>query len=479
MITSNHKLELKVVYDSLKAGLIDSKKALELIDDINFLERTKDILTWGKYYFPHKFNLPFCHELHDYLISIRHDDFTSTYAPRGYAKTTISCFLIPIYQAYNEPDVFRHYLNVQSTASKAIEINVAIKSEIENNELLIRDYGDMIDSEKWTAKRFVLKNGVIFSAEGFEGSIRGMNYKNNRPDYIILDDLYNDNDINNFDQIKAIEATFWGTIYKAVAKTSGDKKVCIHVQGTAIHRNDLISKLGRSGDWKYKKFQAIKDYANKLVLWPEVESFDKLMMDKKNMGSIIFNRELMNDARADEDSIIKEEWIKTYTEIPQNEKVDWIRMGIDPAIGEKKVNDFTAKVGVIKTNLGNFYVFMAKNDKLSKQRNIESIKRMHSIYKFDMVKLEAIAAFQYLGQDIRRETDVPLRMIKTVKDKLTRLENISMHFESGNVYISKDIDLETRDYLIEQLINNKPSHDDLRDALILCLEEDQRQLSIA
>jgi predicted phage terminase large subunit-like protein len=86
---------------------------------------------------------------------------------------------------------------------------------------------------------------------------------------------------------------------------------------------------------------------------------------------------------------------------------------------------------------------------------------------------------QYLGQDIRRETDVPLRMIKTVKDKLTRLENISMHFESGNVYISKDIDLESRDYLIEQLINNKPSHDDLRDALILCLEESQRALTVA
>ena len=285
--------------------------------------------------------------------------------------------------------------------------------------------------------------------------------------------------INNFDQIKAIEDTFFGSIYKAGAKASHGKKVCLHVQGTAIHRNDLISKLGRTGDWKYRKFQAIKDYPLELVLWPEVESFKQLMIDKKNMGSIRFNRELMNDARADEDSIIKEEWIKYYTEIPQGEKIEWVRMGIDPAIGEKKVNDFTAKVGVIKTNLGNFYVFLAKNDKLSKQKNIESIKRMHSIYKFDMVKLEAIAAFQYLGQDIRRETDVPLRMIKTVKDKLTRLENISMHFESGNVYISKDIDLESRDYLIEQLINNKPSHDDLRDALILCLEESQRALTVA
>ena len=176
-----------------------------------------DILTWGQALFPEKFPLPFCQELHGYFVSIRGEAFTNTEAPRGHAKTTIECFLIPLYQALVEPESFRHYLNVQATSTKADAVNMAIKLELEENAELRELYGDQVTKSRWTNSQFVLANNVIFSSIGAGQSIRGINYRNIRPDYILIDDLYDEEDINNVEATEKKNDWFWGSLYKARA----------------------------------------------------------------------------------------------------------------------------------------------------------------------------------------------------------------------------------------------------------------------
>ena len=62
--------------------------------------KEKNILGWGKTLFPEKFPLPFCKELHEYFVEVRIEPFTSTEAPRNHSKTTIRCFLIPLFHAF-------------------------------------------------------------------------------------------------------------------------------------------------------------------------------------------------------------------------------------------------------------------------------------------------------------------------------------------------------------------------------------------
>ena len=59
--------------------------------------------------------------------NVRAEPETNTEAPRGFSKTTVKCFLVPIYQAIMEPRAFAHYLNVQSIDTKALAVNTAIK----------------------------------------------------------------------------------------------------------------------------------------------------------------------------------------------------------------------------------------------------------------------------------------------------------------------------------------------------------------
>lgn len=272
----------------------------------------KDILGWGKCLFPDKFELPFCHKLHGYFVEIRGEPFTDTEAPRNHSKTTIKCFLIPIFQALEEPKIFRHYLNIQATKDKALAINVAIKNELELNELLRELYGDQIGA-RWADAQFVLKSGVIFSAIGAGQSVRGVNYLSRRPDYIIVDDLYDEDDIYSPEATQKKNKWFWGSLYLARAKS---RRCSIHVQGTAINPYDLLDELKGKPGVRDRSFKAIEDDDTGIVLWPELNTIQSLRADRTFMGPIIFAREMQNERMDEKTTILKRSYWQFYKELP-------------------------------------------------------------------------------------------------------------------------------------------------------------------
>lgn len=448
---------------------------------------SKDILGWGQAVFPDKFELPYCQELHGYFTSIRQDPFTNTEAPRNHSKTTIKCFLIPIFQALNEPELFRHYLNVQATDEKAQAINLSIMNEIENNPIIKELYGDM-RGIKWTVSQFVLGNGVVFTAKGAGKSIRGINYLNSRPDYIILDDLYDDEDINNPDGTLKKNAWFWGALYPARAK---NRRCSIHVQGTAINNEDLLNELKKKTRWKSRTFQAIKDWDRKDVLWPELNTFESLEQDRIDMGSVIFFREMQNERRDEASSIIKSHWLQNWEYDPSELRLRLLRerpkffvqaivIGNDPSIGKDSENDATGTALVIKTGYsdgsGNdYWIEELYNERLSLDKRIEQLvginARRSNEQKVTKVEIEAIAGFDDYATEVIRRTNLPVHRVEWVKDKITTLENKSHFFENGKVHLSKTISTELKDILVHQLTTNHPKHDDVRDSVLLTLDD--------
>lgn len=462
----------ELILAGLSSGELDFDEAEKLIDEALFFSRQSNILEWGKYYFTDKFELPFCHELHDYLINIAFEPRTSTLAPRGHAKTTIKCFLIPLYIALNYPEMYRHFVNVQATSTKAVAVNISIKTELENNELLQKDYGVQVTREKWTEKQFILKNGVIFTAIGAGESFRGKNYRNIRPDYVIIDDLYDDDDMENPLRILKKNAWFWGTVYKSVAI---GKSNCIHIQGTAIHDSDLMHITSKSERWVSRTFKAC-DFETGYVLWPEANTIQSLEYDMQEMGTIIFNREMLNITRDDSTSIIKLAYIQLVDEIPANEQIIWRLGAIDPAEKTKEINDFTAKVALYVTENKDIYITDIRNNKFTFNENFEDASAWHDLHDFDGVPFETNKAFG-LYEELKRRTSVPVRERIADTDKLKRLLTVSSFFENRKVFILKTINERVLSETVNQLINNYPSHDDIRDAIVLGIEEVRRTRS--
>ena len=295
-----------------------------------------------------------------------------------------------------------------------------------------------------------------------------------RPDYLIIDDLYDEDDINNPNAIKKKENWFWGSLYPA--RASQNANCCVHIQGTAIHKVDLMHQLQNKRRWKFKKFQAIKNFDKKEVLWAEnpAKTFDALMEEKEDMGSIIFSREYQNECRDDESSIIKEKYIKYYKHsefLQSGIKVKKVICGLDPACGEKQMNDFSGYATIHLTENFDVYIERATEAKNSFNDNMNMVEQWNNRYNPSMFAIEAISGFKQLTSEIKRTKNIRLKEVTSVPDKITRLEAQSFRFENGKVYINEEMSKKDLDKLIEQLINNYPEHDDVRDAVIVAMEQ--------
>lgn len=439
----------------------------------------KDILTWGRCLFPEKFPLAFCDPLHQYLVDIRHLQFTSTKAPRYHSKTTIKGFLIPIFQAIYESNDYLHYLHVQATDTKANAVNRSIRYEFEENLELRELVGDLRGS-RWTDEQFVLSNGVCFTAVGAGQSIRGINYRNRRPDYLMPDDLYDEKDIHNPDATEKKNEWFWSTLYPARAKW---KRHSIQMIGTATNEMDLLHRLEKLPYVKSRTFRAITNWGKKEVLWPAANSFDSLMRDKDAMTSAIFMREMQNESSDDAVSIVKRKWIQEYdprTLVPRGnfEYVSCV-LGCDPSIGAKEENDFTAIVLMYVfryTDGQGFFYFIEKmwNEHLSLDQRVLLLQKIQDHQptdrKIGMAHIEGIGGFKDFVAETRRRTTLPVREVDKVPDKLANLENKAWFFETGKISISKEIDQRLRDEWAYQMCTNHPKFDDLRDATLLPLK---------
>jgi len=444
-----------------------------------------DVLAWGQAAMPDKFNLPFCRGLHQYLVDVRGAETSAVKAPRGFAKTVIGCTLIPMYQGLQEPKTFNFYLNVQANDEKALAVNRSIKQEVEENEVLRAAYGYQV-SNRWTDGEFELRNGVVFKSVGAGVSIRGMQYRNRRPDYVMVDDVYDEADIYSLEATERVNSWLKGTLYKVMARA---RRSSFHVRGTAINRADILTEMAAS--WPgcvSRTFAAIREDGSSL--WPELYTLAELEEDRQRMGTIIYNRELMNACADESECIVKDSWLKDwefdpatrFAKMDRDFHVDTVLLGCDPSTGEKETGDPAGFAVVVKTKgpgtRYDYWVVALHNEVMSWDARLAQLERMQSMqnargldFRVRRAFVEGIGGFKDFGNQAKAKTSLPVEVVSWVKGKKANLAAKSGDFEFGRVHVSRDVDPKLRNLLRDQLTQNEPKHDDLRDAVLLCLED--------
>ena len=455
-----------------------------------------DVLGWCKATMPDLFRLPFCPPLHNFLVETRKDKMVSIEAPRGHAKTIVGCIGLTLYQGLVEPDSYRHTVNIQSNDEKSLAVNRTIKGQIESNQILKALYGNQMGS-RWTDACFILKNGHIFSAMGTgAGTIRGYNVNGTRPDYIVCDDLYEtDLDANSPTNTEKKNGWFWSTLYPALAQ---DRHTTIRLQGTAVNRYDLFEKLRADTGVKSKTFKAIVDWDKEEVLWPGLKTFAELMQMRERMGTLLFSREFQNERRDDASSIVKLSWL-----YPDDGSASWeydpasLTFGehmqyvagvvaLDPSIGKKVRNDASGYAFVLKGqpsdgSLPRYYIESIMNERHSFTERVEAMKRLTSSRPRERpctrARVEAISGFRDLGDKIAASVSVPCDVIDRVADKITNLERNSAIFENKRIFINRDISAQLKQEAAYQISTNHPKHDDIRDAILLAIDNEDSNWS--
>ena len=151
----------------------------------------------------------------------------------------------------------------------AAEDNLSnITIELEENELILEDFGD-VKGDTWQTKKIVLSNGVCLMAKGAGGSMRGVRHRENRPDMVICDDILKDD--------AAESPTQRDKIYRWVKRVviPLGKKIFLIFVNTIFHEDDLINRLlneiedGKHNDWIGLRFSCwMQDSPQLGPLWP-------------------------------------------------------------------------------------------------------------------------------------------------------------------------------------------------------------------
>jgi predicted phage terminase large subunit-like protein len=396
-------------------------------------------------YLPHHFNKGFC-ELHDYIaerveapspIDGKRD---AVIAPRKFGKTTEVGVGLPLWHLAYQRKMFVLFIGESSLAAEG---NLAtLTQELEQNERLLEDFPHLKPAKdpkgqlvKWTDRQIVLSNYATVVAKGMGSRMRGIKYRNNRPDLAILDDPESPETGDTFLKRKRHKRWFGGT-FLGLGATGWD----IFVIGNLPNHDCLIADLVRDHNWNGILFRAIniparpeerypignsKDDGS--PLWPEVWSHDALeaYRNEPEVGSLGFAREMMCDPRDEEDKPFDPTHFAYFDQTLDHEK-QWVAeaIAVDPAGGEKQgeyrkgIKDWCAVVGGARTKDGKHIdIYAIEMTRETPDKQMDAIIDMAEATGIRTVVLEEIMFKNLYANDLDRkakERGIYLN-IKTVK----------------------------------------------------------------
>lgn len=366
----------------------------------------------------------------------------------------------------------RYVLLIGASGDSASENLGNIRTELEENERILADYGDL-KGDVWTNRRMELGNNSCLQAKGSGASMRGTRFRQFRPDLIVIDDVLKDDATNSPTQRSKIHR--W---LKRVVFNLGKTAFIIWVN-TIFHNDDPISRLCRElevGDlvnWTAIRLACLREDGS--PLWPEYWDVQALEDKKKTIGTAAFSTEYMNEPLADEDRIVQQEWIDEhrYSQLPERSRLRFFQ-GIDPATGK---HDGTAMVGIAQeVETGVLYVLPSFSERCSEQRTVDMMVQLYRTWHFALIGWEEVAFSGIYGNFIQKlatEKGIYLPIVKVGtrgQSKEMRVRSYSMLIQGGLIRFP-----ERGTSNIEQQLTEFPlgAYDDLCDGLWLAIQAAQ------
>jgi predicted phage terminase large subunit-like protein len=389
--------------------------------------------------------------------------------PRGFSKSTRFSLAFPIwlvlYKKRNFPILFA------SSQRQAQENLESIKDELEQNELIFQDFGEL-RGKVWKADKITLTNGTAICARGAGTSTRGIKNGPNRPDVAICDDIMTDEIAAS--KVQRNKRYRW---FKRVVLPLG-KDILPVLINTIFHEDDIVCRLlaelseGKLKGWVGFRFAARTPSGDSL--WPAYWTDAKLQKKEDELGSAAWSTEMMNEPLSSEDSIIKR---ITYYE-PHEISFEGKRRfgGIDPATG---AHDKCAFNTLVDGNDGVLYVGDSWGERLGEAPFLDKIITTWTLWRHQSIGFEEVA-FQGIYKNNLIEKAAVRKVWLPIKgrkpgglSKVQRVKEMAPLIEAGFIRFKRD-----QKELVEQLSmftpdGPKSAYDDEADALWYAFKEAQ------
>jgi len=391
-------------------------------------------------------------------------------APRGSAKSTA------ITLAYTLANVlFRikdYVLIVSDTEGQATQFLNNIKVELMENELIRTEFGiEKFNKDTETDVIVRTKDGHQFRlmAKGSEQKVRGLNWRNKRPNLVIGDDLENDEICMNPERREKFRNWFNNALLPC-----GSDTCTYRIVGTILHLDSMLNRLLNNRAWSSLRFAAHnKDFTD--LLWPE--KYDEARLREIRLGYEEdgniegYAQEYLNNPIPEGATFFREQdFIPMDTEDYSSHKKYFA--AADFAISEKEKADYTVIVvagmdengviHIVDTRRGRWDADEIINELISVQKRYDP-----EIFTFETEKIDKAIGPSLNRAMIREGTFLNIRKITPTKSKTTRGRSIQKTMRAGGVRFNEHadwyIDMKT------ELMTMTPSgprgkHDDYFDA---------------
>ena len=420
-------------------------------------------------------------------------------APRGSAKSTLISMAAPIWLALVGLTGYTIIaMDAYAQAALALE---AIKAELEENPRLAYDFPDLVGKGRlWREGEITLRNGVRIESVGAGMKLRGRRHGAKRPDFVVLDDIENDENVRSPEQRDKLEQ--W--ILKAVSKLGqADGSMKLFYIGTVLHHDAVIIRMSKKPGWHVTRFKALMQFPDDLALWdrweevfrnedqaaahrfylqhkaamdegvvlnwPAMQSLEQLMMQRAE-SRIAFASEQQGEP-VSEDAPFKD--LTYWAHLPEG----LLYFGaVDPSLGKagKSRDPSAILIGALDRSgrAPKLYVVEASIKKRLPSLIIADVIRFQKQYKCQLWFFEAVQFQEFfrtvaMEQGLAEGVYISAIAINHTSDKKMRIESLEPAITNGSILFHS-----SQTTLIEQLTHwPAADHDDGPDALEMLFKE--------
>ncbi|MBR6774713.1 MAG: hypothetical protein IKM23_03265 [Bacteroidales bacterium] len=482
------QIQSMTVLTSLEESVLEKNKRIQRLQ--------KDYAAFCEYYFPHFLTLR-DKTTGEVLRIVHNAPFHNAAAakvkntpnlkavfkwPRGHAKSTHFDIFMPLWLMFQPKRLINFMVVVGKSEDSAQRLLSDIQAELEYNKRIIADFGEQKNLGHWQDGEFTSQSGVKFLACGRGQSPRGLREREARPDYIVIDDLDNDELCRNEKRVN--ELTDW--VKEALFGALDVGRGRFIMVGNLISKTSVLANIAKTKGVHVSEIKAVDKDGE--PVWKEKWTKEEAQEYADFVGYRAWQKEMMHNPIRD-GSIFKHEWIR-YKKILPLHKYEMLVCYTDPSFKSTTNNDY--KASRLWGKIGNELHLI---DCYVRQDTVSGMVRwLYNLYeslpenvavKFFMEAnfMQDIILDEFTTEGNIRGYQLPILPDKRKKpDKIQRIEAISPLWERGFIFYNEALK-DSPDMVagIEQTLaieRGSRIHDDAPDAdegAIWYLQKDTRQ----
>ncbi len=404
---------------------------------------------WFEYYFPNYAKVP-CAWFHKRMAKLIDDHNVIDLLGEIYRSGAKSVHLdmgIPLWLYYRGKLNFM--LLIGQTDPKAKKLLSDIQAQFKYNQRLINDYGKRFKYGSWADGDFTTSDGKKFVSASIGQSVRGLREGNERPDYIVVDDVDTKQRCNNDKLSREAYEWVWEDLKGTFDQSEGSIRRFV-VANNNFHKNTIINQLkkefNRINKDKPKEeirhfvvtVKAVNNLDEFIPAWPEKTSSEYWRLFYAESTHRSFMREFMH-THIQDGTIFKQEHARWET-VPRINQFDALCVYGD--LSYKNQGDYKAMV-LMGRKGKKFYilrVFLRRASRADVAVWLYDLYEELNLERYPVQYwIEGLFAQDEFVNDFDEEGDerdyyIPVQADEDSKpNKFDRIEGLEAYFHRGNI----------------------------------------------